>query len=110
MACESQVPPIEGVGGTAWSPISKAKICLSDGAAGLGLGWPMLDLCWGYNSLNGPMLTHLGAMLGPSAVYVGARFAHFGAMLTHLGSMLGPGSNILELSRGLVAPPEVILG
>ena len=34
MACESQVPPIEGVGGTAWSPISKAKICLSDGAAG----------------------------------------------------------------------------
>ena len=76
----------------------------------LGLGWPMLDLCWGYNSLNGPMLTHLGAMLGPSAVYVGARFAHFGAMLTHLESMLGPGSNILELSRGLVAPPEVILG
>ena len=35
VACESQVPPIEGVGGTAWSPISKAKICLSDGAAGL---------------------------------------------------------------------------
>ena len=34
VACESQVPPIEGVGGTAWSPISKAKICLSDGAAG----------------------------------------------------------------------------
>ena len=50
----------------------------------------MLGLCWGYNSLSGPVLAHLGAMLGlcwpscglcwgqvrPSWGYVGAMLAH----------------------------------
>ena len=48
VACESQVPPIEEVGGTAWSPISKAKICLSDGAAGFkGYRPDAADPFWG---------------------------------------------------------------
>ena len=83
----------------------------------LGLGWPMLGLCWGYNSLNGPMLAHLGAMLGLCWPICGLCWGqvrpfvgYVGAMLTHLRSMLGPCSPVLEPSRGFVDPPEVILG
>ena len=63
----------------------------------------MLGLRWGYNSLSGPMLAHLGAMLGqfwPSCGlcwgqvrlfwgYVGPAAVYVGAMLAHLGAMLG---------------------
>ena len=51
----------------------------------LGPGSPILGLCWSY--------------VGPSGVYVGAMFAHFGAMLTpggDFGAMLCHSQNLLE--------------
>ena len=73
----------------------------------LGLGWPMLPLCWGCNSLSGPMLAHLGAMLGlcwPSCGLcwgqVRPSWGYVGAMLAHLESMLGPCSPILGSPGG----------
>ena len=77
----------------------------------------MLGLCWGYDSLSGPMLAHLGAMLGlcwPSCglCWGQARpsWGYVGAMLAHLESMLGPCSPTLGLCWGYVDPLEVILG
>ena len=73
----------------------------------LGLGWPMLGLCWGCNSLSGPMLAHLGATLGlcwPSCGLcwgqVRPSWGYVGAMLAHLESMLGPCSPILGSPGG----------
>ena len=112
--CWIQVGPCWVHVGATWSSVGTTSAHVP---SKLGLGWPMLGLCWGYNLLNGPMLAHLGAMLGLCWPICGLCWGqvrpfvgYVGAMLTHLRSMLGPCSPVLELSRGFVDPPEVILG
>ena len=95
--CWIQVGPCWVHVGATWSSAGTTSAHVR---SKLGLGWPILGLCWGCNSLSGPMLAHLGAMLaqlrcmlgpgspilalcwgyvGPSGAYVGAMFAHLGA-------------------------------
>ena len=87
----------------------------------------MLGLCWGLLGRLGPMLAHLGTMLGvpefnvgPSWLCVGLSWGHLGTMLglcwvllgrlgpmlAHLGTMfyVGPSWLCVGLSWGYVAP------
>ena len=87
--CWIQVGPCWVHVGATWSSAGTTSAHVR---SKLGLGWPMLGLCWGCNSLSGPMLAHLGAMLA------------------QLRSMLGPGSPILGLCWGYVGPSGVYVG
>ena len=102
--CWIQVGPCWVHVGATWSSAGTTSAHVR---SKLGLGWPMLGLCWGCNSLSGPMLAHLGAMLGlcwPSCGLcwgqVRPSWGYVGAMLAHLESMLGPCSPILGSPGG----------
>ena len=61
LLCWIQVGPCWIHVGATWSSVG---ITSAHVRSKLGLGWPILGLCWGYGSLKGSMLAHFEVLLG----------------------------------------------
>ena len=61
LLCWIQVGPCWIYVGATWSSVGTTSAHVR---SKLGLGWPILGLCWGYGSLNGSMLAHFEVLLG----------------------------------------------